>query len=163
MSRQFLRAILRGDRHEFDRLRAEVSSTDVTERENWNYLHRALINPAMNGPAEMIQALLSWGVDAGAADIYGNTPLHYAVRAKNAKAIEVLIGAGAGVNRANEEGVTPLREALSIQPGSVEIIKLLLGAGASLDQEGAGGITDREFANSILGEQHDIRRLVGLG
>ncbi|WP_416381909.1 ankyrin repeat domain-containing protein [Marinobacter sp. CA1] len=116
----------------------------------------------MNGPPEMIQSLLSWGVDADGVDIYGNTPLHYAVRATNVNAIEVLIGAGAGVNRANEEGVTPLREALSIQPSSVEIVKLLLDAGARLDQEGAGGITDREFANSILGEQHNIRRLLGL-
>lgn len=160
MSRQFLRAILRDDRQEFDRLRPEVSSKDLTERENWNYLHRALINPAMNGSAEMIQLLVSWGVDVGATDIYGNTPLHYAARSKNAKAIEILVGAGAGVNRANEEGVTPLREALSIQPGSLEVIKILLNAGANLDQEGAGGLTDREFANLVLGEQHDIRRLV---
>lgn len=45
------------------------------------------------------------------ADLQGNTPLHFAARADEDRAIEALIENGANVNAVNQNGTTPLHAA----------------------------------------------------
>ena len=64
--------------------------------EKWNSLHRANIwNPSS---PETIRFYIDKGVPVNAQDIYGMTPLHYAIRAENGDMAMVLLEAGADPN-----------------------------------------------------------------
>ena len=161
MSRDVLRAILHGNNEGFIRLRSDHSASDVTEKEGWNYLHRALLNPVMVAPFNMVKSLIDWGVDVNAIDSYGNSPLHYAVRAKASKVVKLLVESGADVNRENIDKITPFREAIRATPLVPEIVSLLIGAGADLDRRSPGGISDREFAARLVLDAPEITKFLG--
>ncbi len=65
---------------------------------------------------------------ADAADAYGNTPLHKAVEAGDAAAVDRLIRAKANVNATNRYNVPPL--AIAATRGDAAIVSALLKAGA---------------------------------
>lgn len=65
-----------------------------------------------------------------APDADGTTPLHWAVRAGDLKAIERLLRSSADVNSANRYGVTPL--SVAADNGDARALELLLKAGATL-------------------------------
>ena len=68
----------------------------ISPDEKWNSLHRANIwNPSS---PETIRFYIDKGVPVNAQDIYGMTPLHYAMRAENGDAAMVLLEAGADPN-----------------------------------------------------------------
>lgn len=61
----------------------------ISPDEKWNSLHRANIwNPSS---PETIRFYIDKGVPVNAQDIYGMTPLHYAMRAENGDAAMVLL------------------------------------------------------------------------
>ena len=61
----------------------------ITPSEKWNHLHRINIyNPS---PPATVRFYLDRGVKVNAQDIYGMTPLHYAMRAKNGDAALLLL------------------------------------------------------------------------
>ena len=64
-----------------------------------------------------------------AADMKGQTPLHWAI-SFNKEAIPLLLEAGADVNAADRDGNTPLHWA--IREGAKEVVPLLLEAGADV-------------------------------
>lgn len=153
MSREALRAILKGDIGKFDDYVQEgMDVNEKTEKEKWNYLHRALMSVAKPPKPEMVQHLIGLGVDVNAVDEYGNTPLHYAIRLKNAELIKILLDANAEINHVNEEGVSPLRQALLAKPFDYNSIKLLLDAGADIEQKTDTGITVKEFAETVAND-----------
>ena len=125
---------------------------EVTMSEKWNFLHLGLLLPRGHPQIESIRVLLNAGVAVNAIDVYGNTPLYYAVRQKNQDAVRVLLKAGADVNGINGNGVTPLREALASAQVNLQVIKLLLTAGADPDHVLSSGRTILEVArNSFKG------------
>ncbi len=63
-----------------------------------------------------------------ADDPDGSTPLHWAVRANDADAVQRLLRSGANPDAANRYGVTPL--SLAAENGSAPLIQALLQAGA---------------------------------
>lgn len=142
-------AIMDGDGATFDRLvQGGLKATDVTPSEGWNYLHQALMSLRESPPLPMVQRLLDWGVDVNGVDMYGNTPLFYAVRQKTPKAPEVvrcLLAAGADANILNKRGTSPLRESLSKLPISDEVVRVLLSAGADMHQRNPGGRSIKEM------------------
>ena len=97
----------------------------------------------------MLRSLIERGNDVDAIDIYGNVPLHYAARLKNAELVRVLLDADADVNHVNREGVSPLRQALLKKPTDYESIQMLLESGADMQQQVEGGKTIREFVDII--------------
>lgn len=151
MSREILRAILKNDKNKLNTLINQgINIDEVTEKEKWNYLHRALMTITMVPAPEIINYLIQNGVDVNAIDIYGNTPLHYAARLKNSQIIEVLLSvANIEVNHINNDGVNPLREMLLSKPFDYDSIKLILEAGADKEQKVDGGISVKSFANTI--------------
>lgn len=87
--------------------------------------------------------LLTAGLDPGAKDENGDTPLHNLATyfcsgcsppgedARRAKVGEMLVSAGASVNEKNNKGETPLH--IAAREGSVQLTKFLVSAGAKVD------------------------------
>ncbi len=149
-SREALRAILNDDFGKLEKLRGKgLDITATTETDRWNYLHRSLLGFRRQPSAEMLKLLIDLGNDVDAIDIYGNAPLHYAARLKNAELVAVLLEAGAEVNPVNRDGINPLRQCLVKKPFNHDVIRVLLAAGADMQQESEGGISVRELVDMI--------------
>jgi len=149
MSRELLRAILKNDINKIDQLRQNGADIlDLTDKEGWNYLHRSLLVMNMVPDAATVCYLIDNGVDFQQVDVYGNIPLHYAVRAKKPELVKVLIENGSGVNTVNKDGVSPLREALLTKPIDYETVQILVNAGADINQSSDGGMSVVQFAKT---------------
>lgn len=75
-----------------------------------NMLHHA----ADKNDSAVASILISKGIDINAQDVYGLTPLHFAVRCFGTKTVELLLKAGANPNIPENYGFTPLHEAVLI-------------------------------------------------
>lgn len=131
-------AIFSGDLEKLRALKEAGGDEFVKQRsvkEGWNHLHMALLAIADDDltPIAAIKYLLEIGVDVNAADCYGNTPLHYAARAKYVEAMELLLDYGAAKDVPNIDTVTPLRQTLLSLPFSHAATELLLARGATPD------------------------------
>jgi len=153
MSREILRAVLKDNVEKFNSLLQQGNDVnEITEKEKWNYLHRALMSITMPPSFEIVQYLITCGININAIDAYGNTPLHYAVKLKNIELINVLLSANVEVNHVNKDGVSPLRETLLTKPFDHNSIKRLLESGADAEQKVSGGCTIKEFADIVASE-----------
>ena len=160
MSIEVLRAIKRSDFEKLDSFIVQGADIQlVSEKERWNYLHKALLCGGKVPDLRMINRLIQLGVDPSSRDCFGNTPLHYALQYKSSELVRLLIEAGANVNCINHEGIGPLREALLTRPVDVESVELLLRAGADSAQKVEGGISVQEYAMAIA---HDCPMLLRL-
>jgi len=105
--------------------------------------------------SEIVQELISKGVDVNEKGRRGVTPLHKStvfegsVRANNKTngIIELLIGNGADLNAVDEDGLTPLMYA--VLGGSKEVAKLLISEGANLNAKDDDGETVLHYAASF--------------
>jgi hypothetical protein len=96
------------------------------KREN---LERALHFATMFGQIEVVEDLLSRGVDPNARVQGGITPLMLTVEGQNGPEIASrLLAAGASVNAVDSEGKTTLMDAIAAHKTS--LVRLLLDAGA---------------------------------
>jgi ankyrin repeat protein len=76
----------------------------------------------------MIELLIRYGANIDIQDIWGNTPLLYAVDKEKIEAVETLLKHGAKVNLPDYRGNTPLHSACRL--GNLNIVNLLLKNGA---------------------------------
>ncbi|UII26827.1 ankyrin repeat domain-containing protein [Fulvivirga maritima] len=157
MSREVSRAILKGD---IDKLEGLIQQGydvhNVTEKESWNLLHRALVSVSITPKVDMIKYLIDKGVEVNSVDVYGYTPLHYAARVKSVPVIQCLLQAGADVDPVSEDGETPLRLTFQNHPFSLEAVGLLLMHGANIDHSHNGGTTIYDLAKLVCHEQSDL-------
>jgi ankyrin repeat protein len=93
-----------------------------------------------NDNAPMLEKLLMQGFDFEQIDDFGNTPLITAAEYGAAACVKVLIGAGAGVCRANSIS----EQAIGVTQ-NLEIVRLLVAAGADLNK------MDKEARATMLG------------
>ena len=122
-----------------------------------------LIVASSEGHTETVRYLVGLGlvdVDQVGTNWRVNTALHKAVRHNKADVVQVLIDAGADIEKKDSEGRTPLLLACLV--GSLDIVKMLVQAGADL------GVTDFHgdtclIAASSEGHWETVRYLVGLG
>ncbi|MHD0315706.1 ankyrin repeat domain-containing protein, partial [Fusobacterium varium] len=92
-----------------------------------NWLHEVLKSVPNDTPAKTIKYLIDKGVSVTAKDIYGMTPLHYAMRGKNIEAAKILLEAGADPNaRDSEGGLIPFKMACCMYPFNKELVELFL-------------------------------------
>ena len=104
----------------------EASPTD-----KWNWLHELLMgfNPK-EPPKKTIEFFIEKAVPINAQDSYGMTPLHYAMRGKNAEAAIALLEAGADPNVPNRDNIIPLAM-IGGMPERLDLLKLMLDKGAN--------------------------------
>ena len=93
------------------------------------------------------------------ADNYGNTPLHIACNnTMRPDLVNCLLKAGASAHTVNQEGETPLHNALvTLCDEGEQIVRLLIDAGANVLFKDAGGRTALEAATSLR-DQADSKR-----
>lgn len=150
MSRELLRAILKGDVGKIQFLtNSGVNVYETTPVENWSYLHKALLVPTNQPSVTGVAYLLKIGLDPNEKDCYGNTPLHYAARLKNVELINKLLEAGANVDAENLDGITPLRESMRSNPVSREVVEIFLNHGADVKRKNINGSSISEYARTI--------------
>ncbi|ROQ28856.1 ankyrin repeat domain-containing protein [Gallaecimonas pentaromativorans] len=160
MSREYLKAIVRNDIDMIDSLINQgFDIFDKTKKENWNILHRSLMSIRLTPKISTFEHLIRKGINTNDIDVYGNTPLHYAVRAKRADIIKSLIDNGAKVNIINKEGVSPLREAFSSLPFDYDSIKTLIENGADIDQKNENGSSIKDLAQKVAYQSDEILKL----
>ena len=110
----------------------ERNIMEVTPVEHWNWLHKALLGFESNKPpSDVINYLINKGIDINAQDIYGMTPLHYALRSKNAEAAIALLKAGANPNLPNQNGLIPL-SMIGYILERLDVLELMLQKGANV-------------------------------
>ncbi|MPX05749.1 ankyrin repeat domain-containing protein, partial [Moraxella catarrhalis] len=68
-----------------------------SDKKNWLHKVTDSMNPD-EPPPVTISYLINQGIPINAQDVYGMTPLHYAMRSKNADAAIALLEAGADPN-----------------------------------------------------------------
>jgi len=105
----------------------------------------ALADAARDGNITAIQQLAAKGADPNAPS-GGNdwTPLHHAIHKHQTASVGALLDAGADVNRAGSDGVTPLMMAAGY--GYDDTVKLLLERGANATLKTPEGETALDWA-----------------
>lgn len=105
-----------------------------------------LINAAIKGQIDEVNAQLKGGVDVNVADEHGKTSLMYAAYRGHVEIIKVLLKAGADVNASNYYGVFNGWTALmgAVEGNHPEIVKLLLSVGANINAESEGVTAESE-------------------
>lgn len=128
---QLLRATMRGDLEQlaaFRRAGADFGCKTTPER--WGLLHLALLSPGRKAPTPALRYLISAGADALGRDLYGDTPLHYAVRQGDVAATRLLLSVGADVRVLNHEQQSPLHLSLLNAQADPDLVQVLLESGA---------------------------------
>jgi ankyrin repeat protein len=73
-----------------------------------NYKKTFLIWAAEQGRISQVKFFLRCGSDVNAADVFGNTGMHYAVGNKNMEMVTLLVENGFNLKLEDNQGVTPL-------------------------------------------------------
>ena len=159
-----IRAVISGNYPDFTKLCAESSvsiSEYITPTESWNLLHSCFISPHLCANIDIVNHATQLGVATNASDIYGNTPLYYAIRQGSLEGVQCLLESGANPNHQNSDGLSPLRYCFLQKPYHYEIVKQLLDSGANLENRiGQEGKNDYAFIKTVAFDHPDILTLI---
>lgn len=114
-----------------------------------------LMAAAIVGDIPAMKVLIDSGANVNEANIYGNTPLHYALRRTSmerrqgrAAVVAFLVKHGANINSRTQNGITPLMDASNI--GDTDALKYLVEHGAQIDLADKDGRAALALAASRL-------------
>ena len=99
----------------------------------------AMIVAAGNGEADCLRLLLDAGADKEAANVVGETPLHFAAGFGHTACVKMLLEAGADKNTVDAKGGSPMMGAAA--QGFADCLRVLLEAGADVNKLDADGIS----------------------
>ena len=97
--------------------------------DKWNWLHKC--NLSFAAPLSVMEFYIKHGVEINAQDMYGMTPLHYAMREKNIEGAIALLNAGADPNIPDRDHATALAY-INGMPEEIELLKLMLEKGGDV-------------------------------
>jgi ankyrin repeat protein len=136
------------------------SKANIRGKGKYNPLHW-INHPSENNLQdilEMNKLFISKGVSINEKNMYGSTPLHYAVHI-HPKVAEILIENGADVNVKDAQGRTPLFRISGFDhPNSVDTVKLLIKNGADINTQDNNGQTAIERA--IENGRKDVAKIL---
>ena len=117
----------------FDKFKENHCIFDISESSKWNWLHQILLSPSSDSykTGLSVKYLISQGIPINAQDVYGMTPLHYAMRSKNADAAIALLEAGADPNIPNKDGLRPL-SMVGYTKDRLDVLELMLKKGGNV-------------------------------
>ena len=101
-----------------------------SDKKNWLHKVTDSMNPD-EPPPVTISYLINQGIPINAQDIYGMTPLHYAMRSQNADAAIALLEAGADPNIPNKDGLRPL-SMVGYTKDRLDVLELMLKKGGNV-------------------------------
>jgi cytohesin len=119
---------------------------------DWPALHTALMKTQRR---DLVELLIQQGADVNAKDVWGFTPLYYAIRNDESDFVDILIAKGADVNAVSRGGI-PLQAAVHV--GKREAVQSLIEAGAYIDAKNEKGRTALHFAAML--DYRDILELL---
>ncbi len=121
---------------------------------------RPLHTGALQGGPQVVAYLLQLGADPNVVDERYNTPLHNAVSGNaNLECVKLLVEAGARLNAANEEGITPVR--LAAQRGAKDLYEWLLAANGNREPRPAIPDSRRQKEASTEQLMEDLDKVQG--
>ncbi len=136
----FMLVCLRGNEvlYELIRPKANIHLQDTFSRRT------ALMCAAFGKNKRIIKDLIESGVDVNAKDFNGDTPLHYLFHPQQIKKpeislIDLFLKNGANINLTNDEGTSPLLNAVAY--GDVSFIKYMKQKGADINLAQGDGLT----------------------
>ena len=103
--------------------------------ESWTELHQAAIFDKPEKLAELLKGKLA----VNATDVFGRTPLQWALRCNDDKAADVLIAAGADLTAVDKQHKSILQ--VAAWAGRADIVKKAIAAGADVDAADDDGYT----------------------
>jgi len=101
----------------------------------------------VNGVNLRFLTLVTTGTNVNARDVFGNTPLHFAVGKGHEAVVKMLLQNGAEVNIANEDLWTPLH--LAATEGRARLAEILLENGAHINAKDTQGRTPLALAQYL--------------
>ena len=119
--------------------------------DKWNWLHQC--NLICAAPLSVVEFYIKHGVEINAQDMYGMTPLHYALRSENAEAAIALLKAGANPNLPNQDGLIPL-SMIGYIPERLDVLELMLQNGANVHYQVNKNETILESYKPTANEPH---------
>ena len=155
-------ALVVGDRQRVEELAGKIGldlSVWRSPTDGWSPLHIALVGISLDpgrAGGEYIRYLVESGVPVDTSDVYGNTPLRYAVHADHVEAARVLLDAGADPNREGENRVSPMREAVWRRPVKWELLEMMIERGGDPGARLPNGVSIQDQAALWLDEPADI-------
>lgn len=138
----------------------QLLSTDpdlikVRDERNWTPLHCA----SSEGLVDIVSFLISTGADAHASDDKGETPLFGAAQS-SPKIVQMLLKAGANINKKNREGKTILHELAYY--GEQNASQFVISCGADVNAEDNNGMTPLHYA-ALSGLYDEVALLIANG
>ena len=106
------------------------------EKIDWE---RKLLKATKRGDLDTVKECIKKHVKVNIEDRRGNTPLHYACNCSNIEMADLLIKAGANVNKKNRQGFTPISSALFVKDDIQVAKKLVDSYRVDLNKQDFGG------------------------
>ncbi|XP_071037934.1 serine/threonine-protein phosphatase 6 regulatory ankyrin repeat subunit B-like [Parasteatoda tepidariorum] len=127
-------------------IESKINMINVVDERGWSPLHYAAYEKVAN-------LLIKRGADIEAKDMYGEAPLHWAVRQENIGVVELLIKEGADVEAKGYHNETPLFSARS-----KKVFELLIAKGANINAKNSKGYTPLHSA--LMNERDEVTELL---
>lgn len=105
---------------------------------------------------EAVRLIIEAGCNLDAQDRFGYTALHFAAEGQLHKIVQELLHAGAQSDLEDQNGNTPLSNAVFTSRGRGEAILALLHSGANPDKMNKSGISPRILADTI--DNFDVKQ-----
>ena len=121
------------------------------------------LNSGSPYPLDVVKFYIDKGVSINAQDIYGMTPLHYAMRAENGDAAMVLLEAGADPNIETyaDQGI-PLAMIDGI-PDRLDVLKAMLDKGADVHHPiKNANMSLLDFMKTYFSEEQSLKPIIAL-